>query len=223
MTHQLPLKFVLRDRFTFERFAVGPNVELVETLRAPPAGHRCIWVWGRAGAGKSHLLQAVCHETGGAYIPAREIRQIDGYEAFERVLIDDADAWIGDREMEEPMLALYNEQLRFGGELVVTAKNPPTRASFAVADLASRLKAAACFELLTVSDEAAIPVLRRAADDRGLQLPDEVVTYLLRRADRDLPELLGLLEVIDREALAASRRLTVPFVKEVLAHTWPAR
>jgi len=58
--------------------------------------------------------------------------------------------------------------------------------------------------------------LRRRAAQRGLDLPDETTRYLLRRFPRDMRTLGKLLDEIDVAALSAQRRLTVPFVREIL-------
>jgi DnaA family protein len=48
-----------------------------------------------------------------------------------------------------------------------------------------------------------------------MAMPEAVAHYLLQRHARDLTALFGLLERLDRASLAAQRRLTVPFVREV--------
>ena len=212
----MPMAFTLRERFTLDRFLVGGNTELVESVFRPVDGFSCAWVWGRSGAGKSHLLQAVSHETGGAFVPATELPAADGYEVFERVLIDDIHAWIGDHPPEESLLRLYDNRFERGLALVMTARKPPAQLRFALPDLASRLRSAACFEISPPDDEAAAAVLRRTASDRGFDLDESVVSFLLRRTGRDLKDLLSLLETIDVESLSAQRRVTVPFVKQVL-------
>lgn len=217
MTRQLPMRFPLRQRFTFEQFAVGANREAVDQLRASVDGFRCIWLWGRPGAGRSHLLQAACHACDGAYVPAGRLRHIDGYEAFAHVLIDDVDLWLGERAKEEALFRLYNAMLERGHALTLTATLPPRTADFVLTDLASRLRSATCFELSPLSDAAAVPVLKRAARDRGFVLSDAVVGYLMRRVGRGLPELLEHLDTIDRASLSAGRRVTVALVKEALA------
>ena len=213
---QVPLAFALRERFTLDQFLVGHNAELLAGVCRPVDGFYCAWIWGRAGAGKSHLLQAVSHETGGAFVPATEIPTVDGYEVFDRVLIDDIHAWIGDQSAEEALMRLYNNRLERGLVLVATASEPPARPCFALPDLASRLRSATCFELSPPSDDDAGEVLRRVAQNRGFQLDASVVAFLLRRTGRDLADLLSLLETIDVESLSAQRRVTVPFVKQVL-------
>ena len=117
MSRQLPMRFPLRERFTFERFAVGRNREPVEHLRAPVDGFRCTWLWGPSGVGKSHLLQAACHACGGAYVPAGELGDVEGYDAFERVLIDDVDTWLGDRGREEALFRLIESEGVETGEM----------------------------------------------------------------------------------------------------------
>ncbi|HWU70913.1 MAG TPA: DnaA regulatory inactivator Hda, partial [Pseudoxanthomonas sp.] len=42
---------------------------------------------------------------------------------------------------------------------------------------------------------------------------------LLTRTDRDLGVLVGLLDRLDRASLAAQRRVTVPFLRQVLGET----
>ena len=214
---QVPLAFPLRERFTLDRFLVGVNAELLASVCRPVDGFHCAWVWGRPGSGKSHLLQAVSHETGGAFVPATQIPNVNGYEVFDRILVDDIHAWIGDRSSEEALLALYNNRLQERRVLVAAARRPPGELDFAFPDLASRLCASECFELLPPSDEAAGAVLQRVAQDRGFELDAKVVSFLLSRADRDLAALLRVLETIDVESLSAQRRVTVPFIKQVLA------
>ena len=65
-----------------------------------------------------------------------------------------------------------------------------------------------------VADRAQALQLR--ATHRGLDLPDETASYLLSRSRRDMASLYDVLDVLDEEALRAQRRLTVPFVRDVL-------
>jgi DnaA family protein len=54
------------------------------------------------------------------------------------------------------------------------------------------------------------------AAQRGLELPEDTARYLLRRFPRDMRSLGKLLDDIDTASLSAQRRLTVPFVREIL-------
>jgi DnaA family protein len=58
--------------------------------------------------------------------------------------------------------------------------------------------------------------LRLRAQLRGLELPDDTALWLQRRFARDMDTLLALLDTLDVASLAQQRRLTLPFIREVL-------
>jgi DnaA family protein len=73
------------------------------------------------------------------------------------------------------------------------------------------------FRLRALADADRLQALRIRAALRGLELSEDAGRYLLTRSRRDMGSLYALLDTLDREALRAQRRLTVPFVREVLA------
>lgn len=220
MSTQLVLPIVLKERSTFARFVVGANGELVDRLQRAEADFECLWLFGDSGVGKTHLLQALCHaESGAAYIPAREIGAdavLLSYAQFDVVTIDDVHCWLGGREQELALMALYNSLSTRRSRLVLTGNRSPLEVEFAVADLASRLRAAACYRVAPLPDEGKMRMLANAGSERGLELPSDVLQFLLKRVSRDQRELLQILDRLDRSSLSAHRRITIPFVKETL-------
>ena len=69
-----------------------------------------------------------------------------------------------------------------------------------------------CQTILVLRD----PQQRVRAQERGFELPDETGRYLMSRYPRDLSSLFAVLDRLDQASLQAQRRLTVPFVKQVL-------
>ena len=57
---------------------------------------------------------------------------------------------------------------------------------------------------------------RGRAAQRGFELPEETLRYLQRRLPRDMRSMCELLDALDDAALAAQRRLTIPFIREVI-------
>ena len=220
-TAQLPLPFAASERNTFAHFVVGGNGELVERLRARPPGFASVWVFGTPGVGKTHLLQAFCHtQQGSAYIPAARVdaatTSLVGYAEFSAVAVDDVELWLGERRGELALFDLYNQLAAMQAQLLVAARRSPLETEFAVPDLGSRLRAAACYRVAPLMDGERRQLLAGAARRRSLSLGPEVANYLLAHVDRDQRELLRILDVLDRSSLAAGRRLTIPFVKQVL-------
>jgi DnaA family protein len=67
-----------------------------------------------------------------------------------------------------------------------------------------------------LDEHAREAALKLRARHRGLELPGDTARYLLKRSRRDMASLYELLDKLDLEALRAKRRLTIPFVREVL-------
>ena len=59
-------------------------------------------------------------------------------------------------------------------------------------------------------------MLKLRAHHRGFDLSDEVARFIIRRCSRDMGDLFILLQKLDNASLCAKRRLTIPFVKEVM-------
>ena len=114
------------------------------------------------------------------------------------------------------MFVLANELADHGGQLVVSAAASPRESSIQLADLQSRLTRLPVFQLNSLSDRDRASALQLRSRHRGLDLPDDTAHYLLKRSRRDMASLYELLDRLDREALRAKRRLTIPFVREVL-------
>jgi len=228
MNRQLPLGLQMRASARFSGFLAGPNQEPVDQLKqsAVGTGEPFILLWGAAGCGKSHLLQAACH------LAAEQDRTVtyvslvtfaglppgllEGWENFQLVCIDDVHCIAGERSWEEALFNLYNRIREHGGTLNVSSRSAPAGLAFALPDLGSRLGWGLVYQLQPLDDEQRLAALQQRASQRGCEMPAETGRYLLRRLPRDMPALFALLDRLDEASLVAQRKLTVPFVKSVL-------
>jgi len=225
---QLPLPVRLRASSVFASFFAGPNQAAVQTLSAATVGERppVIWLYGTYGAGKTHLLQALCARAGecgqaAAYLPLREWATQDadvlsGCESLAFLCLDDFGAIAGNASWERAVFRLYTELEETGGRMIVAADAPPAALAIRLRDLASRLAAGAVLRLQPLKDDEQVVALRLRATQLGLELPDDVAQFLLRRLPRDMTSLCAALEKLDEASLATQRRLTVPFVRGLL-------
>ncbi|HZJ81238.1 MAG TPA: DnaA regulatory inactivator Hda, partial [Guyparkeria sp.] len=69
-------------------------------------------------------------------------------------------------------------------------------------------------------DGEKIELLRTRAQDRGLEMPHATAQWMLARLPRDVGTLLEALDRLDRQSMIVKRRLTIPFVREVLAESY---
>jgi DnaA family protein len=218
---QLALGVRLRADAVFGSFAPGANAEVLAALRAP--GSAPLWLWGASGAGKTHLLQAVCAEAPqrAAYFPvSREPAlppdALQGFESSPLLCIDDVDAVAGDAAWEQALFRIFNEVSELHGRLVFAAALPPRQPPWVLEDWRSRAAACVVYQVRELDDAGRVEALRLRAAQRGLQLPDETSEYLLKRMPRDLPSLLRVLDELDEASLVAQRRLTIPFIRDAL-------
>ena len=222
---QLALPLRLADHAVFGSFLADGNEALVSTLielADGPHTQGC-WVWGQSATGKTHLLQAVCDRAGdrAVFVPISMLLEagpslLDGLASRELICLDDVDAVAGDAAWEAALFALYNQVLDADRCLVVSATMPPRECPIELPDLQSRFARLPAFQVKALDEHARVKALQLRARHRGLELPDDTANYLLRRSRRDMASLYQLLDKLDVESLKAKRRLTIPFVKEVL-------
>ena len=226
---QLALQVSLDDHALFSSFFAGANEELLSRLREIALGRSketALWMWGNPSTGKSHLLQAVCahaHESGRRplYLPLDRVMSLgphalEGLERCDIACVDDVQMAAGKADWETAIFGLYNRAFEAGSTLVVAADSSPAGAGFALPDLRSRLASGLVYQLRPLNEQNRLDALRLRADRRGLSLPEETAAFLMKRHPRDLRSLFELLDSLDQASLAAQRRLTIPFVKDVL-------
>jgi DnaA family protein len=191
---QLALEISPAPQPTLDNFVPGDNAELLARLRELRAGRfpeSVLYVWGEAGAGKSHLMQA-CAAAG----PVDDVERLD----------------------EAAQVALFNRinGVRESGGTVLAAGNAPPAQLPLREDLRSRLAWGLVYQLRPPSDEERARFLRAEADRRGMRLPEEVVAYLLTRMRRDLRSLTAVIDQLDRYSLETKRHVTLPLLREAL-------
>ena len=225
---QLPLEVRLADYALFETFCDGPNGAPVHALSdlARTEGFSVAWLWGQPQSGKTHLLQAcvnAAHTAGfrAAYLPLGIDSDlipeaVSGIGKLDVVCVDDVDRIAGEAQWERALFLLYEATREHGARLVISAQKAPLHCGFVLPDLVSRFASGATFRLQPLSDDEKLEAIQLRARWRGLNLSGEVARYLFARVDRSNTELFSLLDRLDREALAAQRKLTVPFVRSVL-------
>jgi len=228
--HQLPLGIRLPDRAVFASFLPARNREALEHARRAAAGEvvGATWICGTASAGKTHLLQATCSQAAesrrAGYFPLAELAKLgvdvlEGLPQLECVCLDDLEAVVGRLEWEKAIFGLLRELEDCGGALIMAARPPPALLGWALPDLGSRCAAGAVLQLRALDEAEQQQALQLRARLRGFELPEETSRWLQRRFPRDMSRLYGLLDTLDEAALAAQRRLTVPFIREVLRLT----
>ncbi len=112
---------------------------------------------------------------------------------------------------------LYNEIAAKRGSLLLASLVPPAAVGFELRDLASRAVGAVAYRLAPLAHSDRVDALLAHARARGLDLERGAAEYLLDRVDRDMVGLQRWLDRLDRASLAEQRKLTIPFIRDLLA------
>lgn len=228
VTQQLPLPIGGRGTPSFENYyLVDANCEPVAAVKycGRGEGERFLYLGGPSGVGKTHLLLAACQmaaQRGArvAYVPLKQVVApgiLRGLETTALVAIDDVDCIAGHLHWEEALLHLYNLLRESSGRLLLASSDKPSLLRLRLPDLRSRLEWGITYQLQPLDDNQKRAALQLQAAKRGMDLPDEVAGFLLRHSARDMHSLSDLLAQLERDSMAAQRRLTIPFARQVLS------
>jgi len=187
---------------TLDNFIASSNAEALHSLKMAIDGAseaRFIYLWGAAGSGKSHLLQACNNLALEHNLPLSVVDDVNTLD-------------------EEAQIELFNyfNQLRASGGILITSGNAAPTQMGLRDDLATRLAWGLVYQLHPLTDEEKAQALKTHATERGMKLPDEVVDYCLRYLRRDLPTLMAVLNALDKWSLTEKKPVTVPMLKKLL-------
>lgn len=224
MSAQLPLALRWPAHQRFEHFVYGANATALALVRGlvDAAGDSRVFVAGPAGSGKTHLLIAACAEATAQGHAAQYLDLASPHAASLRAFhgsrllaIDNVDAIAGDAEAEHALFDLYNRCRAEQANLLFAAHAAPAHCGLVLPDLVSRLSSCTQASLQPLEEDARRRLLQAHAAARGIELDGVVLDWLFSRRARDLGSLMRLLDHIDAAALAAQRRVTVPFLRSL--------
>lgn len=205
---------------TLDTFVVGHNAELAQLLRqfaqhaTEMPGERFVYLWGEAGAGKSHLLHALAAAPGARYIPAGAGDRHYLFEEKIRLYLMD-DCQLLSPEAQISAFALFNQVRENGGLLVSAGDKPPAGLSLRE-DLRTRLGWGLIYQVHGLTDEEKIAALTQAAQARGITLSPGVLPYLITHFRRDMRSLSAMLDALDQYSLETQRPITLPLLRSLL-------
>lgn len=229
---QLPLALRYPPDQRFESYVGAPPgaIEQLRSLAVAPGG----WVLlvGAAGTGKTHLCLSLCAaaEQDGrraAYLPlaAAQGRVVDALEALhgnDVIALDGLEALAGDHAGQVALFDFHNRARATSCNVVYTAPAAPDALPLGLPDLRSRLGQCSRITLQPLDDAGRGALLRDRARRRGLVLEEPAIDWMLAHVERDPGTLTAVLDRLDRESLAAQRKVTVPFLRRVMEGSGPA-
>lgn len=219
---QLVLDLAHRPALGRGDFLVSPcNEAAVAWIdRWPDWPARGLALYGPAGSGKSHLAAVWQARSGAKPLPPDMLRAgalPPDSGAPSNWLLENGAEMLAGRAAEEALFHLYNRLAAHGGNVLVTARTPPARWPVALRDLASRLAAMPSVEIKPPDDRMMTALFGKLFRDRQIEVPGEVILYIVQRIERSCAAVSEAVDLLDRAALARRRPITLPLARAALS------
>ena len=236
----------------FGDFVVGDSNRLActcaMTVAEYPASHyNPLFIHGGCGLGKTHLLQAICHEIKGRH-PAARWAYVTGedftnqfvysiksgerdafrqrYRRLDVLVIDDVHFFANKRATQEEFLHTFNAIDGTGKQIVLASDAHPRMIGHLADSLVNRFLAGMVVKIDSPDHQTRVGVLRRRAAKLQFPVPDEVIEYVAECLPANVRELEGALLKLVALARLNGEPLTVPLAQRALSdmieHTVPA-
>ncbi len=237
---QLALSVQLPDGETFASYKSQTNKNVVRQLQnfvaqafinaepiVPAEQPHGFYLFGLSGVGKSHLLHACssyaaelnqsslclsCSE-----LKSLPVEVLDGLEQIDLICLDDIQLIAGDQQWQQAIFDLYNRVVEQNKRILISGDQSAVQLGITLPDLVSRLSWGYTEQVKPLTDDEKIIALQYRASQRGLTLTDEVIKFLLNRLSRSMGSLIESLDILDKASIQEQRKVTIPFIKEMIA------
>ena len=228
-------------RFTFDTFVVTAASRFAEAAARAVAAdpgylYNPLFIHGRTGLGKTHLLQAIGHLLRGidrdlsvTYLPLESLDEEylesvgNKWEGPRReleqsglLLIDDLQYLSGKDRAQEELLKIINKLVPTGIQVIITADRAPREIPSLLERLTSRVESGLVVDLGPLDQTGRLAILRKLAIDGGLNIPDEVMAFVAERCPDNVRQLEGGMNRVLAFASLMRSDITLDIAREVL-------
>lgn len=227
---------------TFSNFVEGPCNRLalascIGVSQGPGTGYNPLFIYGGAGLGKTHLVQAVCHDllerspgTRVFYLSSETfvnqfIESVERgaladfrylYRNADVLIIEDIQFISGHERTQEEFFHTFNALHQAQKHIVLTADCAPAEIRGLEERLTSRFKWGLVARLDPPCLDTRIAIIQKKARLRGVLIPDEVAHHIASSCTANARELEGALTRLHKTAEVEERRIDVGLSRRVL-------
>ncbi|MEM9381095.1 MAG: chromosomal replication initiator protein DnaA [Planctomycetota bacterium] len=235
--------FVLNPKCTFDHFVVGPcnrfgHAAALGASEQPGKSYNPLFLHGRVGVGKTHLLQGFCFSVldrfpesrilylscetfVNHFIAALENGDMlsfrDKYRNIDVLVVDDIQLLANKERTQEEFFHTFNSLYNAGKQIVLSSDSPPKDIPTLQDRLVSRFKWGMVTEIEPPCFETRMAIVKRKGRDRGTEVPDEVAQFIAENIEENVRELEGAVTRLFGYTQMTNSELTVDLAREALS------
>ncbi|MDP9405394.1 MAG: chromosomal replication initiator protein DnaA [Actinomycetota bacterium] len=237
----------LNENYTFDRFVIGESNRFAHAAafavaETPAKAYNPYFIYGSAGLGKTHLLQAVGHYTTSLY-PSLKLRYVTSeqftnefidaisnhrqvpfqrrYRDVDVLLIDDIQFLHNKERTQEEFFHTFNALHNAEKQIVITSDRPPKQIGHLEDRLRTRFEWGLMVDMQPPDLETRLAILRKKCAHDRMPVPDEVLELIASRIQSNIRELEGALIRVTAAASLQHTEVTLPMAQVVLKDLFP--
>ena len=236
----------LNSAYKFENFVIGKSNQIAHAasknvaqsvIENKVSAYNPLFLHGGVGLGKTHLMNAICHEilkskpdanimyTTSEQFTNELVNAIkdntnqefrDKYRTVDILLIDDIQ-FIGGREStQEEFFHTFNALYQNNKHIVITSDRPPKELYTLEERLRTRFECGGIYDINAPDFETRIAILKKKADQIGIEIPDEIYKYIAEKITSNIRELEGTIKMLLSYHDLMNKEITLELAEEAL-------
>ena len=233
----------LNSRYTFENFVVGganrhAHAYSLAVANAPAKTYNPLFIYGGVGLGKTHLIQAICHQIKNSssaglkicYVSSEKFTNelIDAivhrstaafrqkYRSLDVLVIDDIHFIAGKESTQEEFFHTFNTLYDAHKQIVFSSDRPPKEITNLQERLVSRFGWGLATDIQPPDLETRVAILKKKIEREPVNVPDDVIFFIAQLIKTNIRELEGALIRTIAYSLLEESPVTLQLTKEVL-------
>jgi chromosomal replication initiator protein len=238
----------LNARFRFSSFVVGHNSQFAHAAakavaEAPGDSYNPLFLYGGVGLGKTHLMHAIGHEVHDRF-PRKRVVYLTSeqftnevissiatarmgefrhkYRTVDVLLIDDVQFLAGKDRTKEEFFHTFNALHEINKQIVISSDRPPKEIPTLEDRLRSRFEWGLIADIQPPDFETRLAILHSKLGDGGSLIPEEVLSFIAHKVQRNIRELEGALTRVQAFAAVHQRQVDEDEAARLLSDIIPA-
>ena len=212
MNTQNIFNFKSKPNYEGDNFFISSSNQLAhKILLNNDNPENCIFLYGPAKSGKSHLAKLWQKNNKAILFKENNFKNIMNQK--KNILIEDLKLIFDEEKIFHTINHVYNNNLK----ILITSSYFTSEFKFSIKDLSSRIKSFYFIEISQPDDDLMYHLVIKLLYDKQIRISnDDILSFILKRINRTYLDIYNFIEKIDKLSLSKKKQITIPLIKELL-------